>query len=85
MEHDHPLGNELKALVDVTLLVSTLKSTDTQTGEWVNVIGYVVEKGTSNAVHAGVHVQAILLWACGPLKIQAYEKSLDRQKSERDF
>ncbi|KAI4192156.1 MAG: hypothetical protein LQ346_004446 [Caloplaca aetnensis] len=29
------------AMVDVNLLLSTLKSTDTQVGEWVNVIGYV--------------------------------------------
>lgn len=29
------------AVVDVNLLLSTLKSTDTQVGEWVNVIGYL--------------------------------------------
>lgn len=29
------------AMVDVNLLLSTLKSTDTQVGEWVNVMGYV--------------------------------------------
>ncbi|KAL8906779.1 MAG: hypothetical protein Q9207_001834 [Kuettlingeria erythrocarpa] len=29
------------AAVDVNLLLSTLKNTDTQVGEWVNVIGYV--------------------------------------------
>lgn len=29
------------AVVDVNLLLSTLQTTDTQVGEWVNVIGYV--------------------------------------------
>ncbi|KAL8763081.1 MAG: hypothetical protein Q9184_001041 [Pyrenodesmia sp. 2 TL-2023] len=29
------------ATVDVNLLLSALKSTDTQVGEWVNVLGYV--------------------------------------------
>lgn len=40
------------ALVDVTLLLETLAGTDTQVGEWVNVIGYVFAAG-DDASRAG--------------------------------
>lgn len=38
------------ALVDVTLLLETLAGTDTQVGEWVNVIGYVAAAANSSSV-----------------------------------
>lgn len=37
------------ALVDVTLLLETLAGTDTQVGEWVNVIGYVDTVGDTGS------------------------------------
>jgi hypothetical protein len=77
----------LKALVDIQLLVNTLKSHETQFGEWVNVIGYIqtpqqTPVTPSDGVDSYVYVQAIVLWPAGPIKIDGYEKSLDQQKAE---
>lgn len=87
LEHNHPPGNKLKALVDIELLLSSCKSHETQIGEWVNVIGYVVATKQirlphSNAVKCEVQVQAILLWSTGPLKLDRYEESLEQRKAE---
>ena len=38
------------ALVDVNLLLDTLKGTDTTVGEWVNVMGYVETNSTRTKV-----------------------------------
>ena len=46
-------------LVNVNIVLSTLKSTDTQVGEWVNIMGYVEEvprglgKGNGNGEGRG--------------------------------
>ncbi|KUJ11973.1 uncharacterized protein LY89DRAFT_593878 [Mollisia scopiformis] len=81
LEHNHPPGNLLQAQVDVTLLVTTMKSNDTQIGEWVNVMGYLTsrkEKQTPNRPTLEVGVQAIVLWSSGSFNLQAYEESLDK-------
>jgi hypothetical protein len=83
LEHNHPLGNKLKALVDVKLLVNTLKSTDTRVGEWVNVIGYISMTWTPSPSRNTIPVQAIVLWTSGPLKLDGYERVLDVQKVDR--
>lgn len=70
------------ALVDVNLLLSTLTVTDTQRGEWVNVMGYIDEKilslkqkkGELDVV--GIKVQAVLLWSAGSVKLGEYEQIL---------
>jgi hypothetical protein len=89
LEHNHPPGNKLKALVDIELLVTTLKSSETRIGEWVNVIGYIrsPQKSQINRpddVQLQVQVQAILLWSSGPLKLDGYERSLDQQRADTD-
>ena len=78
LEHNYPPGNTLKALVDVNLLVNTMKSNETQIGEWVNVMGYIQTPLSSNSVAASeaVNIQAIVLWSTGPLNLQGYEQSL---------
>lgn len=84
------------AAVDVNLLLETLKCTDTQAGEWVNVMGYVqgpeLEKGGKKSKGVGrqggkeadegtvVKLQAVMLWSAGGLKVWEYEKSLERRK-----
>jgi hypothetical protein len=89
LEHNYPRGSKIKAIVDVELLVNTLKSGDTQIGEWVNVIGYIQDSQQQkpskhpNELHLGIRVQAIVLWSSGPLKLDGYEKSLDQQRSDR--
>ena len=85
LEHNHPPGYALKALVDVNLLLNTLKSSDTSIGEWVNVIGYVASPRPSNSVQKNVPVQALVLWSSGPLKLDRYEKSMVDRKSYLDM
>jgi len=85
LEHNHPVGNSLKVLVDVNLLLNTLKLHETQIGEWVNVMGYVEctkKKNSPKNDELEVQVQALVLWPSGPLDLQGYEKSLDRKISE---
>jgi hypothetical protein len=71
--------------VDVKLLLNNLKPSETDVGEWVNVIGYVMSpqmsiKNPVTGVWPAVSVQAIVLWPSGPLKLHKYEKCLDQQK-----
>lgn len=94
LHHAHPksLVPPVTALVDVNLLLSTLKTTDTQLGEWVNVIGYLElsnEASTSRQQQRGVEgahkrrvygVQAIMLWSAGALRIAEYERVLEERK-----
>jgi len=89
LEHNHPAGNGIKALVDVELLLNMLKSNETQVGEWVNVIGYTVASIENNALMKdsaetthNVRIQALVLWSAGPLKLSGYERSLDQLKYE---
>jgi len=69
-------------MVDVGLLLNTLKTNDTHVGEWVHIIGYVTDeqkkerKPTSTTCSS---IQAIVLWSAGPVKLQGYEKSLANQ------
>ena len=74
----------MKALVDVNLLLSTLKSDETQIGAWVNVLGYVERKKHDSSSHgeAAVRVQALLLWSSGPFNLEGYERTLDRKIAE---
>ena len=77
----------MKAQVDVKLLLNTLKSTDTQIGEWVNVIGYItidqqIPPKQPNGHNSDIQVQAIVLWSSGSLKLGGYEKSLDQQNAD---
>ena len=83
LQHNYPAGTSATVLVDVNLLLETLTSTDTQIGEWVNVMGYVTaaeQKGQGQAIQAYVScIQAILLWSAGAIKIDNYEKFLTEQ------
>ena len=84
LQHDYPAGNNLQALVEVELVLSTLKSDHTRSGEWVNVIGYVKSPKQVCRLHASassVTIQAIVLWPSGPIKLDGYETILDHQRS----
>lgn len=94
LQHAYPPGQDtlITAVVDVNLLLSTLQRTDTQVGEWQNVVGYVQAHeddgkwdrtdASRKAGRAGivVQVQAVLLWSAGSLKIGEYEKALEMRK-----
>ncbi|WYZ41469.1 hypothetical protein EsH8_V_000364 [Colletotrichum jinshuiense] len=81
LEHGFPQGSDVSALVDVQLLLGTLKSDQTRIGEWVNVVGYLTpsSSGTrargTNREPQNVAIQALLLWSAGPLHLQRYESS----------
>lgn len=86
LEHNYPKGNHLKAFVDVEHLLGTLKSSETQVGEWVNVMGYITPEPrdehtmeTQNTWKSAF-IQAIVLWSAGPIRLDKYESSLDQQK-----
>lgn len=79
LRHEHPRASRDRALVDVRLLLETLKSNQLQVGEWVNVIGYVTKVVPSQlamSIAKDVNVQALILWSAGPLDIQEYERCL---------
>ncbi|KAL8693580.1 MAG: hypothetical protein Q9218_001622 [Villophora microphyllina] len=93
-KHAYPSGQPTvtTAAVDVNLLLSTLKHTDTQVGEWLNVIGYVqAEDGTGKRDRRDMggqvgfrgnvaKVQAVMLWSAGGVRIGEYEKALEMRK-----
>ncbi|KAH0536736.1 hypothetical protein FGG08_006408 [Glutinoglossum americanum] len=85
------------AYVDVNPPLSALKPTDTQFGEWVNVIGYVTDgsslAGSSGGdkrgelksrARASANVQAVMLWSAGAIDVGEYERVLeDRLEAEK--
>jgi len=81
LEHNFPEKANVSALVDVRLVLETLKAEQTRVGEWVNVIGYISSSEPSprkpkevDRGHEKVHIQALILWSAGPLNIQKYEE-----------
>ncbi|KAK1584830.1 CST complex subunit Ten1 [Colletotrichum navitas] len=81
LEHSFPKGSHVTALVDVQLLLGTIKPNQTQIGEWVNVVGYVTPlppgtraKGTTGEPRKAA-IQALMLWSTGPLDLQRYEST----------
>ncbi|KAI1439174.1 CST complex subunit Ten1 [Xylaria sp. CBS 124048] len=87
LKHGFPKGNsDVEAVVDVKLLLGTLKSEQTDIGQWVHVIGYLTfirpaiatdpRNGPGKKAVPCVDVQAILLWTARDLDLGAYEKSL---------
>ncbi len=90
LEHAFPPPPHINptAVVDVTLLLSTMKSTDLQVGHWVNIIGYLEARPSwwrqeIGGETVGAKVQAIMLWSAGGVKLGEYEKALaERQTME---
>ncbi|KAK2003269.1 hypothetical protein LX36DRAFT_566555 [Colletotrichum falcatum] len=81
LEHSFPKGSHVSALVDIQLLLGTIKPNQTQIGEWVNVVGYVTPspsgtrvKGTAREPRKAT-IQALMLWSTGPLDLQRYEST----------
>ncbi|KAI1351009.1 CST complex subunit Ten1 [Xylaria sp. FL0043] len=80
LRHHCPKENDdVEALVDVNLLLETLKSEQTDCGQWVHVIGYItfVDAGSSrNKPVPRIGVQALILWIAQDLDLRAYENSM---------
>jgi Telomere capping, CST complex subunit len=85
LRHDHPIGEAKKQLtivnVDIGLLLQSLKSTDTQVGEWVNVIGYVTAPSASSLISDAKAVQALILWSANSIHIKEYEEAMEERIS----
>ncbi|KAL7799007.1 CST complex subunit Ten1 [Trichoderma ceciliae] len=83
--HMYPPGTDETVWVNIELILETIPSALTQVGQWVNVVGYIMEGNKSGVQRvlgqdaSPVHVQALLMWSTGPLDIGRYEKSLRDQ------
>ncbi|KAM0256291.1 hypothetical protein ACHAQJ_005056 [Trichoderma viride] len=81
--HMHPPGTGETVLVNIELVLETIQPGLTQVGQWVNVVGYIIEgqkSGVQNPPEKNespIYVQALLVWPTGPLDIGRYEKSLE--------
>ncbi len=64
------------AHVDISLVLQRLTHEELVVGAWVNVMGYVEAVDSSSGDGNDVRVQAVLLWAAGPLDVQQYERGL---------
>lgn len=93
LHHNFPKTSEVKAVVDVRLLLAKLKSEQTSIGQWVNVIGYIAvlppgptakslkQPKTGDTI---VHIQALMLWSAGPLDVNRYEVCLADMEKTND-
>ena len=92
LQHAYPDSqtDPVVALVNVNLLLESLKREDTQVGAWVNVMGYVDEvcdckrglkEGTKDEREDSgivqIKVKAIMLWSAGGVKLGEYERALE--------
>lgn len=97
VEHNYASGLDsapsTKAIVDVNMLLESMKIDAVQPGSWINIIGYVRNKSPRKARrslsgHRMVgedlpKIQAILIWNAGAVQVRNYEKTLEEQMSLR--
>ena len=76
----HKQPHVVVAVVDIALLLETLKTTDTQIGEWVNVVAYVNETCRDGG-RTEVMVQALMLWSAGAINTSEYEATVEHRKN----
>jgi hypothetical protein len=73
----------VQALVDVKLLLQSLKTSQTDVGQWVHVIGYITTvqrasvKARPPSAVTSIGVQALVLWPAEELDIASYEQTFD--------
>lgn len=79
------------AHVSIDHILESIKSTEMQIGAWLNVIGYVERPPVDRPIRKlsrrqrvsqpkNVHVQAVMLWSAGAVKVDAYERSVELRK-----
>ncbi|KAI9787058.1 MAG: hypothetical protein M1816_007729 [Peltula sp. TS41687] len=73
-------GTLVDVRVDVKLLLNSLKNTDTLVGEWINVVGYITERLRRHGM-TEVHVQALMLWSAGAIRVEEYEKAVREREN----
>lgn len=70
-------------------MLEKLGAEQTRTGEWVNILGYVTSISSAPAgvsvTHEGpsIGVQALLLWAAGPLDLRQYRLSVEALQGQK--
>ena len=95
VEHAYPADATPtpRGIVDVNLVLETIKGELLENGRWINVIGYVREikqtqKANSRkktaatgvvAVNAPM-VQAVLMWDAGAMRVNEYETTMEAQR-----
>ncbi|KAI0205853.1 CST complex subunit Ten1 [Astrocystis sublimbata] len=99
LRHPYPKDtNDVAVLVDLKLLLETLKAEQTNRGQWVHVVGYLtfvdnpVSPATATSLRQSskptstvrISVQALFLWIARDLDIAAYEKSMLDDTNEND-
>ena len=78
--HSYPPSSpssNMRALVDIGVIVETMKREDLEVGAWVNVVGYV--QGHERKAREDVltiNVQAIMVWGAGSVRLGQYEKAV---------
>jgi hypothetical protein len=74
----YPKGTNVLVSVNIELLLETLKPGLTHVGEWVNIVGFVLDGSrAAQAERASAHVQALMVWSTGPLDVGQYEKAVE--------
>lgn len=83
VEHRYPPGiksHYSEALVDLRLVLESVKRETVQCGAWINVVGYVVFVQREGRKGRGVvivpMVQALLVWDAGAVRVDRYENVL---------
>ncbi|OCK83202.1 hypothetical protein K432DRAFT_291600 [Lepidopterella palustris CBS 459.81] len=96
LKHQHPSSPPpTVAHVNIEHVLESVKSTELEVGAWVNIIGTITtgpvtlsasgpqsrrQTNQASGMVRRVHVQALVLWSAGSLKVDAYEKALEQRK-----
>lgn len=76
----YPKDTNVLVSVNIELVLETLRPGLARVGEWLNIIGYVIDGPADDAEttrSVGAHVQALMVWSTGPLDIQQYEREVE--------
>lgn len=73
----YPPNTNISVSVTIELVLETLQPGMTRIGEWLNVVGYVVDRPVGKTDKADAHVQALMVWSTGPMNVQQYERALE--------
>ncbi|OAA42076.1 Telomere length regulation/capping, TEN1 [Metarhizium rileyi] len=83
--HVYPKDTNVLVSVNIDLVLETLQSGSTRLGEWLNVIGYVIDgQASDEGTVVGAYVQALMVWPPGPLDAQQYVRAVEDALSSKD-
>ncbi len=101
LKHHYPSESRKpsKTLVDINLLLESIKSTDIEIGAWINVFGYVTWSSHSNKARVAATekntgtvplrrslVKALMIHSAGTIDVGEYERVLaESSKAKREL